>query len=143
VGWRYLIFAIGGLTLLSWVVRFFAFPLYESPRFLVGQGRDGEAVNVLRSVARYNGVEDKVEMSEEMLKEAGREAGETEETETGVLAKNSKWNFKHVKALFATRKMAFSTSVLIALWGQSLCHATSSPRQRPGLCYQSIHETPD
>ena len=43
MGWRYLLFALGGMTLFLWAVRFFVFPLEESPRFLVGRGRDEEA----------------------------------------------------------------------------------------------------
>ena len=44
MGWRYLLFALGGMTLFLWALRFFVFPLEESPRFLVGRGRDADAV---------------------------------------------------------------------------------------------------
>lgn len=42
---------------LLWILRFFVFTLYESPKYLMGRGRDAEAVEVLHKVARYNGME--------------------------------------------------------------------------------------
>ena len=38
-----------------WVLRFFVFHLYESPKYLMGKGKDEEAVEVVRCVAVYNG----------------------------------------------------------------------------------------
>jgi len=73
MGWRYLLFTLGGLMLLLWSLRFFVFSLLESPRFLCGIGKDAEAVDVICN---------------------------------------------HIKALFATPKTAWSTSLLIAVWGQ-------------------------
>lgn len=116
MGWRYLIFIIGGLTLLLWGIRFLVFPLHESPRFLLGQGKDVEAVKAVHAIAKYNRVEGVV-VSEEMLEEAARQAGGEREERVGVLGKDSRYSSSHVKALFATRKMALSTSLLIALWG--------------------------
>ncbi|GAW04846.1 sugar transporter [Lentinula edodes] len=54
MGWRYLLFILGALTLLLWGIRFFVFKLFESPRFLVGIGKDAEAVEVIRMLAEYN-----------------------------------------------------------------------------------------
>jgi hypothetical protein len=34
-GWRYFLFAMGGLMMLLWAVRFFVFKLYESPKHLM------------------------------------------------------------------------------------------------------------
>jgi hypothetical protein len=120
MGWRYLIFIIGGLTLLLWGIRFLVFPLHESPRFLLGQGKDAQAVKAVHAIAKYNRVEGVV-VSEEMLEEAARQAGGAEqEGRVGVLGRDSRYSSSHVKALFATRKMALSTSLLIALWGKCL-----------------------
>ena len=46
MGWRYFLFTVGSLTLLMWGIRFFLFPLYESPKYLMGKGEDDEAVAV-------------------------------------------------------------------------------------------------
>ncbi|KAE9383617.1 MFS general substrate transporter [Gymnopus androsaceus JB14] len=49
MGWRY---TLGGVTLLMWVLRYFVFDLQESPKYLVGRGRDEEAIKVLEHIAR-------------------------------------------------------------------------------------------
>lgn len=117
MGWRYLIFAIGGLTLVLWALRFLVFPLYESPRFLISHGRTREAVDAVHRVAAYNGKESGLTV--EALERAGEEAGEERGGED-ALGRESKWRTEHVRALFATPKMAWSTSLLIALWGAFL-----------------------
>ncbi|KAA1466887.1 MFS general substrate transporter [Dentipellis sp. KUC8613] len=116
MGWRYLLFALGGLMLLLSFVRMFLFHLHESPRFLIGRGRDAEAVAVVHAIARYNGVESS--LSVEDLLAAGKGAETTRGAEKWrVLSESSSWGAKHVRALFATPKMAWSSSLLIALWG--------------------------
>lgn len=40
---------------LLWFVRFFVFGFHESPRYLIGKGWDGEAVNVIHKIAKFNG----------------------------------------------------------------------------------------
>jgi hypothetical protein len=66
-GWRYALFTLGGLSVFAFVARFFLFTFYESPKFLVAKGRDKQAVEVVRAVARVNGVE--TALTEEELKE--------------------------------------------------------------------------
>ena len=136
MGWRYLLFTLGGITLLLWSIRFFVFKLLESPRFLVGIGKDAEAVEVIKRLAEFNGRETRLSL--EQLREVDNEAekGQADSTEIGtsekgseeedqvisakrtkVLSESSYLAWKHVKALFRTRKMAFSTSLLIFIWG--------------------------
>ncbi|PWZ02957.1 MFS general substrate transporter [Testicularia cyperi] len=55
MGWRYTWFFLGGVTFLMWVARFFVYPIPESPKFLLGKGRDEEALEVLRFIASENG----------------------------------------------------------------------------------------
>ena len=54
MGWRYLFFALGAITLGLFVLRFFIFPFYESPKFLLTKGNDEEAVGVVRKIAAFN-----------------------------------------------------------------------------------------
>ncbi|TCD65531.1 MFS sugar transporter [Steccherinum ochraceum] len=121
MGWRYLLFTLGGVTLLLWALRFFLFNLEESPRYLVGLGRDEEAIGVLQRVAAYNGstcsltVDQLVKAGEEALQKAGVDRDETKPRH--VFSKSTNYSVDHIKALFKTRKMAFSTTLLIALWG--------------------------
>ncbi|CAL1712146.1 unnamed protein product [Somion occarium] len=120
-GWRYFMYTMGGLMLLLWVLRFFVFHLYESPKYLMGRGRDEEAVEVVHKVAAYNGKVSKLTI--EMLRGAGQVAGvEGEQAEMDTSAKAAalrklrKFNAGHVKSLFARKKLAYSTSLLIILW---------------------------
>lgn len=129
MGWRYLLFILGSITLALWALRFVSFTLLESPRYLAGLGRDKEAVEVIRKLAAYNSTDSDV--SVESLKEAGRGRDEAREGEgSKLISESSNFGLEHVKALFATRKMAWSTSLLIALWGTSssrLCLRRFSP----------------
>ena len=47
--------AMGLLAMIMFCCRFFLFKLYESPKYLMGRGRDEEAVRVVHEVARING----------------------------------------------------------------------------------------
>ncbi|KAF9235006.1 major facilitator superfamily domain-containing protein [Melanogaster broomeanus] len=119
MGWRYLLFALGGLTLFLWGLRFFVFTLLESPRFLSGIGNDAEAVDVIHKLAEFNGKTTTLTVEE--LEAPGRtileRAPSPSRGRRNVLSKDSKFDAGHIKALFATPKMAWSTSLLIALWG--------------------------
>lgn len=116
MGWRYLLFALGGVTLFLWGLRFFIFTLFESPRFLSGIGKDAEAVEIIHKLARYNGKTTTLTVEE--LEAPGRNR-DVSPSRTGrdILSRDSKYNTNHIKALFATPKMAWSTSLLIFLWG--------------------------
>ena len=116
--------------LVLFVVRFFVFQLYESPKFLMGCGRDAEAVEVVHKVAEYNGATSSLTL--DMLRGAERTCldhvdGVVEKTpfpakETsrlGALRTRTlrRFGWDHVTPLFKTRKLAWSTSLLIAVWG--------------------------
>ena len=111
-----------------WVIRFFVFTLYESPKYLMGRGHDEAAVEVVHKVAAYNGKTSYLTI--ELLKTAESgiksqsEAADQEKIQrlntTAVAAvqrKLSSYDTNHIKALFATRKLAWNTTLLIALWG--------------------------
>ena len=110
--------------IILWIIRFFAFDLYESPKYLMGRGRDAEAIEVLEKVAAYNGSTNHLTL--EQLQKTGVIAGTEGEAEGGGAVDGSviaalRRNLEHlkgdhVKSLFATRKLALSTSLLIILW---------------------------
>jgi MFS family permease len=54
MGWRYLLFTLGGITLVIFFLRFVIFDFQESPKFLLYRGNDEKAVQVLHNVAKYN-----------------------------------------------------------------------------------------
>ena len=110
-----------------WVIRFFVFNLYESPKFLMGRGHDQAAVDVVHKVAAFNGKTSTLTL--EHLRAAenqgtglGKDGGDAEKMDTSAVAaakrKLERFRMEHVKALFATRKLAWSTSLLITLWGE-------------------------
>ena len=110
-----------------WAIRFFAFKLYESPKFLMGRGKDKLAVEVVHKVAKCNRTESSLSL--EALQSLG---GHTEKDPKdnrafGVIQENLEiFGVNHVKPLFASRTLAWSTGLLIVLWGedpQGLCHA--------------------
>jgi hypothetical protein len=116
MGWRYLVSTIGGLMLLLAFLRLFAFPLYESPRYLLGRGNDEAAVAIVREIARYNGTETSLTVEE--FKKAGRGAGQKQGVHRRrILNESSIWTTNHVRSLFSTKRMAWSTSLLIWIWG--------------------------
>jgi hypothetical protein len=122
MGWRYFLFTMGGIMMVLWIIRFFVFNLYESPKYLMGRGRDEEAVRVVHKVAAYNGTTSSLTLSR--LQNAGRLRSKIDndvELDTSAIGavrrKLSQFSGNHVKSLFATRKLAWSTSLLITLWG--------------------------
>lgn len=54
MGWRYLLFTLGGITLAVFFVRFVVFNFRESPKFLIYNGQDEEAVRVVQHIAKTN-----------------------------------------------------------------------------------------
>ncbi|TBU23728.1 membrane transporter [Dichomitus squalens] len=129
MGWRYLLWTLGGLMVVLFIIRFFVFHLYESPRYLMGRGRDEEAVKVIHQIAQYNGK--KISLTVEMLRECEKlvDAGETgrkhglefakpidTSMKAAFMRKARMLNSDHVRALFLTKKLAYSTSLLIVLW---------------------------
>lgn len=124
MGWRYLIFILGGIIFIMWILRACVFRLYKSPRYLVSRGEDEKAIHVLQTIARINGVH--CSLTVEQLRAAGINAGASSQVtkgaeKRGILAVTKSVlseSMTHVKALFASRKMAWSTSLLIYLWGK-------------------------
>ena len=54
MGWRYLMFTLGAMTLFIFFLRFVVFNFKESPKFLVYRGKDAQAIGVLHHVAKVN-----------------------------------------------------------------------------------------
>ena len=60
-----------------WIIRFFLFKLYESPKYLMGKGKDELAVEVIYKVAEYNATSS--DLSVEDLKKIGELEQEADE----------------------------------------------------------------
>ncbi|KAL6251114.1 hypothetical protein RBB50_001322 [Rhinocladiella similis] len=55
LGWRYLLFLIGLITIVAFVLRSLVFKFDESPKYFVYRDRDQEALRVLEYMAKHNG----------------------------------------------------------------------------------------
>jgi hypothetical protein len=123
MGWRYFVITMGGVALIMFFIRFIAFTIFESPKFHMGKGRDDEAVRIVHEVARRNGRTSRLTVDDLRVCE-GLERGDEEgggggmETSNAAAIKRRLAAFKgdHVKALFATRKLAFSTGAIMLVW---------------------------
>ncbi|KAF9484767.1 MFS general substrate transporter [Pholiota conissans] len=116
MGWRYLLFLLGGITLILWIARFFLFKLMESPRYLIGKGEDEKAVAIINELAAYNGTTSSLTLDQ--LTSLGSIGSEhAYEGRKLSLSRTSNYTIDHIKALFRTRRMAYSTSLLISIWG--------------------------
>jgi len=116
MGWRYFVIAMGGISLIEFIVRFVFFTVYESPKYLMGKGKDEEAVRVVHEVAKRNGKTSPLTLAD--LQACETELGATQRTEASAALKRKleKFNFSHVRALFRGRKLAFSTSLIMLVW---------------------------
>lgn len=123
MGWRYFLFTMGSFTLIMFILRFFVFDLHESPKFLMGRGNDMGAVRSIHAVAEYNNVVST--LSIEHLTRIDAEANDLADvggaryaTLTAAVERNlQRFNLEHIRSLFSTPKLAFSTSLVIVLWG--------------------------
>lgn len=110
-GWRYVWFANGALVFVMSMLRITVIRLKETPKFLVTEGHDAQVVELLQGIAqKYNR---SCSLTLEQLENCG------------VTASNSahaKRRFSlhevvlHLKGLFATKKIGFSTCLIWLSW---------------------------
>lgn len=120
MGWRYFVITMGGITLLMFLTRFLCFHIFESPKYLMGKGRDEDAVRVVHEVARRNGRP----AGSCPLTVADLRACEPEGyvAPAASAASAARRHLEHlrpdrVRALFATPRLARSTGIIMAVWG--------------------------
>ncbi|KAJ5083767.1 hypothetical protein N7456_013194 [Penicillium angulare] len=123
MGWRYTMITVGALSLAFTFIRIFAFKLPETPRYLLSQGRDQDAVDAVNYVARQNGKPEPLTIG--MLREIDARLGmivNEEEPRTKLSVKEivsenmEAFRGGHYRALFATKKLARQTIIIWAIW---------------------------
>ncbi|KAI1833058.1 hypothetical protein DTO027I6_9305 [Penicillium roqueforti] len=122
MGWRYTLITLGGLALAFTIIRIFVFKLPETPRYLLSQGRDQDAVNAINYVAKQNGKPEPLTL--EMLQEIDARfgntpsEGESKRMSTKEIVKENMQAFRgeHYRALFATPKLGRQTLIIWAIW---------------------------
>ncbi|KAL2864284.1 MFS transporter [Aspergillus lucknowensis] len=114
-GWRYVWYTSGAFVFVLSILRVTVVRLEETPKFLVGEGKDEKVVSVLQNIARkYNRP---CSLTVEQLEACG-------ETRTRHTP-GSRRSFKiislpelgfHLRGLYATRKMGLSTTLIWFSW---------------------------
>ncbi|KAI0839268.1 MFS general substrate transporter [Hypoxylon sp. FL0890] len=115
MGWRYFMVAMGGLTLIMFILRFFCFTIFESPKYLMGKGLDEEAVRIVHEVARRNKKTSALSVEDLKACEPDGYVGRATAGDV-VKRKLEAINLDHVRSLFATPKLAYSTGALMLVW---------------------------
>jgi len=127
MGWRYLMYTMGSFTFVLWAGRFFLFTLHESPKYLIGQGRYTEAIEVLNAVAKYNKTSQPLTVTQ--LEQVERHHAERNGGVHAVAPVSRKTaikrtfaafkpgGFHHVRALFSTVKLTYSFTLILLIWG--------------------------
>lgn len=134
MGWRYLMITLGAITLFVFFLRFFVFNFRESPKFLLGKGKEEEAIAVLHSIARFNRappptltMEDFALIDQEtsLVSDPVSTTPLKTHQHAKLVLKDGLGKLRHLKGLFRTRLMGFTTIVIwIAYMGDfwSGCH---------------------
>jgi hypothetical protein len=102
------------------ILRFLIFDLQESPKYLVANGREEEAIKVLEHIARKNGKTITLTLEKLQAAGAGKVGGSTSARMTipqQVKHALSMLSLEHIRPLFASRKLALNTSLTILIWG--------------------------
>lgn len=114
MGWRYFMVAMGGLAMIMFVGRFLFFTIYESPKYLMGKGRNQQAVEVVHEIARRNGKTSSLTLAE--LDELDQGATQHFSAVNAVRQRLGKFRFNHIRALFDTPRRAWATTLIILIW---------------------------
>jgi len=126
MGWRYLMFTVGAITLGIFFLRTVVFRFKESPKFLVYRGRDDKAIAVLQHIARYNGRE--CTLSDDAFENLTNEhssinstsdliGGGSKQREAG-LGQKLKMEFMRYGMLFSNLQMS---RITILVWVTYMC----------------------
>jgi len=117
-GWRYFVVTIGIITFVMFIVRFFVFHLFESPKFLLSRGRQAEAVAVVHGIAYRNNR--KTWLTEEILDAVVDDSVPRlpRRLSTTNIIKNKLASFsgERIRPLFKSHKLGLATSLIWFCW---------------------------
>jgi hypothetical protein len=108
MGWRYLHFTCGALVLVLALARLAFVKMVQTPRWLISQNRDEEAIQIL------NNISTSAQRPHSLTLQQLQAEGVVLHTEKSVW---SSLRLKmHFKGLFQTRKLAWSTTLILSNW---------------------------
>ena len=111
MGWRYLLFTTASITLGVFILRFFIFPFYESPKFLISKGDDRGAIQVVHKIAAFN--KRSCDLTIESLYE---QCQETPVTKEKGFSRRLVSEISRLKLLFGSWRMARITILVWITW---------------------------
>ncbi|KAM9899425.1 hypothetical protein OXX79_005730 [Metschnikowia pulcherrima] len=123
-GWRYCWYTNSGIVLGLALLRLFWFDMNESPKFLVSNGRDAEAVATLHAIANKH--DRSCSLTLEELLDCG-EVKDAHDFKTNGYTVKSVFSaaVAHVKVLFYSKKIAYSSTLIFLSWTLiGLCYST-------------------
>ncbi|KAJ6014807.1 hypothetical protein N7540_009398 [Penicillium herquei] len=114
-GWRYVWYTSGAFVFLLSILRITIIRLEETPKFLLAEGKDEDAVRVLSNIAK------KYDRPFSLTLERLEACGTTTQRRTSAAGLTQRLISPqevifHLKGLYATRKMALSTSLVWFSW---------------------------
>ncbi|ODQ61073.1 hypothetical protein WICANDRAFT_61639 [Wickerhamomyces anomalus NRRL Y-366-8] len=114
MGWRYVWIVNGAIVLIIAILRLTVIKLEETPKFLVCNRRDEEAVECLQRIAaKYN---KPCSLTIEDLKACGEITSNENFLENSSLKSTYRLTVKHLKSLFANRIMTISSTLIAVSW---------------------------
>lgn len=117
-GWRYFVITIGVITFVMFLVRFFLFHMFESPKYLLSKGRQGEAVGVVQGIAFKNNR--KTWLTEEILDavaDGPAPAARRRLTTTNIIRERlASFSAERIRPLFSSRALGLTTSLIWFCW---------------------------
>ncbi|CAK7898107.1 hypothetical protein CAAN1_22S01794 [[Candida] anglica] len=113
-GWRYVYYINGAIVLVLAIARVVVVRLHETPKFLVSNKRDVEAVQSLQSIAiKYNR---KCSLTVEQLQACGEITSNHDYRENSDIKGTIMIVKEHLKTIFSTRKNTRSAILLFSSW---------------------------
>jgi MFS family permease len=137
MGYRYLLYTLGAITLFVFFVRFVIFRFQESPKFLIYRGRDEKAVKVLQNIARTNRMEcgitlESFERLTQEHVETSKEASDSSKQRSLTIKEKLHREYGRYKILFSNLQMTRLTILVWLIyicdfWGFTVAGNCSSP----------------
>lgn len=113
-GWRYTYYVNGAIVLVMAVLRVLVIRLKETPKFLVSNKKDAEAIEILHGIAKkYNRP---CSLTLEKLESCGEIQINHHYEENKTLGGVIKLVWNHISLLFSSKKNTRSTLLLFASW---------------------------
>ncbi|KAG5983574.1 hypothetical protein E4U55_007816 [Claviceps digitariae] len=125
-GWRYFVVFIGIVTFAMFVMRFFLFRLFESPKFLLNKGRQHEAVAVVHGIAYKNNA--KTWLTSDILDQVAADEAEhphsrpsspplfVKATPSALWGKCKSFSGERLKPLFKNKTLGMATGLIWFSW---------------------------